>query len=65
MPTPPGPTVNDPPAPASINEAPAPPPTEDGEEISSCPNCGAPMYAVRGSKQAICSNCGFKDSCCF
>ncbi|HET7081558.1 MAG TPA: hypothetical protein VFM49_29370 [Chloroflexia bacterium] len=69
MQTHPGPTLEDHPAPAptASNEAqsPAPPPAEDGEEISPCPNCGAPMYAVRGSKQAICGNCGFKDSCCF
>ncbi len=33
--------------------------------IDACPNCGALMHAIRGSKQAICRNCGFKDSCCF
>lgn len=38
---------------------------QDGEAIGPCPNCGAPMNAIRGSKSAICSNCGFKDSCCF
>ena len=69
MQTHPGPTLEDHPAPAptASNEAqpPAPPPAEDGEAISPCPNCGTPMYAVRGSKQAICGNCGFKDSCCF
>jgi hypothetical protein len=63
MQTSPGPTVEDHPAPAG--ESPSPPPAEDGAEISPCPNCGAPMYGVRGSKQAICGNCGFKDSCCF
>jgi hypothetical protein len=69
----PGPTLEDSPVPAppapkgTAKEAQrlAAPPAEDGEAISPCPNCGALMYAVRGSKQAICGNCGFKDSCCF
>jgi hypothetical protein len=38
---------------------------DEGEAEGPCPNCGAPMNAIRGSKQAICANCGFKDSCCF
>ena len=38
---------------------------DTGEAEGPCPNCGAPMNAIRGSKQAICANCGFKDSCCF
>lgn len=29
-----------------------------------CPVCGHPIGAVRGSRAAVCSNCGFKDSCC-
>jgi len=29
-----------------------------------CPVCGFPIGAVRGSKAAICTNCGFKDGCC-
>jgi hypothetical protein len=29
-----------------------------------CPVCGFPIGAVRGSKAAICGNCGFKDGCC-
>lgn len=29
-----------------------------------CPVCGFPIGAVRGSKSAICTNCGFKDGCC-
>ncbi|MEA2639015.1 MAG: hypothetical protein QOF51_409 [Chloroflexota bacterium] len=29
-----------------------------------CPVCGFPIGAVRGSKAAICANCGFKDGCC-
>jgi len=29
-----------------------------------CPVCGFPIGAVRGSKSAICGNCGFKDGCC-
>lgn len=33
--------------------------------VQPCPVCGFPMVAVRGSKDAVCSNCGFKDSCCY
>lgn len=33
--------------------------------VAPCPQCGFPMMAVRGSTHAICSNCGFKDSCCY
>ena len=33
--------------------------------VEPCPQCGIPMVAVRGSKEAVCSNCGFKDSCCY
>lgn len=29
-----------------------------------CPVCGFLIGAVRGSKAAVCSNCGFKDGCC-
>jgi hypothetical protein len=37
----------------------------EGEAVGPCPNCGATMNAIRGSKSAVCQNCGFKDSCCF
>jgi hypothetical protein len=33
--------------------------------VAPCPQCGFPMMAVRGSKDAVCRNCGFKDSCCY
>jgi len=33
--------------------------------VAPCPQCGFPMMAVRGSKNAVCGNCGFKDSCCY
>jgi hypothetical protein len=51
-----------------MNERPAK--TEDEREmervpVAPCPQCGLPMMAVRGSKDAICANCGFKDSCCY
>jgi predicted RNA-binding Zn-ribbon protein involved in translation (DUF1610 family) len=42
--------------------------TELGEEsvpVAPCPQCGFEMVAIRGSKDAICRNCGFKDSCCY
>lgn len=29
------------------------------------PQCGNWMNAVRGSKDAVCTCCGFKDSCCY
>lgn len=37
----------------------------DAETTGPCPNCGAPMHTIRGSRSAVCGNCGFKDSCCF
>src|SRR5579884_3493365 len=30
-----------------------------------CPRCGHQMIAIRGSTGAVCTNCGFKDSCCY
>jgi hypothetical protein len=36
-----------------------------GEREMPCPVCGAPMPDLKGGKAAICSVCGFKDSCCF
>ncbi|MBM2809701.1 MAG: hypothetical protein HW416_460 [Chloroflexi bacterium] len=41
----------------------ADPRREDWASIP-CPVCGFPIGAVRGSKAAICTNCGFKDGCC-
>jgi predicted RNA-binding Zn-ribbon protein involved in translation (DUF1610 family) len=40
---------------------------KDPEQVphAPCPQCGFMMMAVRGSKDAVCSNCGFKDSCCY
>lgn len=29
-----------------------------------CPVCGYLIGVIAGSKEAICSNCGFKDPCC-
>ena len=43
--------------------------TEDDDDESTpvqpCPVCGYEMIAIRGSKDAVCGNCGFKDSCCY
>ena len=37
-----------------------------GEELKkSCDQCGGVMKGIKGSKDAICSNCGYKDSCCY
>jgi NADH pyrophosphatase NudC (nudix superfamily) len=30
-----------------------------------CPQCGYPMSDLKGGREAICRNCGFKDSCCY
>ncbi len=35
------------------------------DRLAACPVCGHLMNATRGSKDAVCSNCGFKDSCCY
>ncbi len=39
--------------------------SSDATPIMACPVCGFDMVAIRGSKEAVCSNCGFKDSCCY
>ncbi len=41
------------------------PASEAGEREMLCPVCGVPMPDLKGGKAAICSVCGFKDSCCF
>jgi hypothetical protein len=35
------------------------------EETQPCPRCGQPMPALKGGTASICTNCGFKDSCCY
>ena len=35
------------------------------EETQPCPRCGHAMPALKGGSTSICSNCGFKDSCCY
>ena len=30
-----------------------------------CPQCGYPMSDLKGGHDAICHQCGFKDSCCY
>lgn len=43
-----------------------PPGPERGSDVMApCPQCGEDMFAVRGSRHAVCPNCGFKDSCCY
>lgn len=39
--------------------------SEEQVPVQPCPVCGFDMVAIRGSKDAVCSNCGFKDSCCY
>ena len=29
------------------------------------PQCGHPMSDLKGGRDAICPQCGFKDSCCY
>jgi len=38
---------------------------EESEREMPCPVCGAPMPDLKGGKNTICPNCGFKDSCCY
>ncbi|HSX48753.1 MAG TPA: hypothetical protein VLE44_00665 [Candidatus Saccharimonadales bacterium] len=37
---------------------------KDNEPHQNCPVCGEEIGVVAGSKDAICTNCGFKDPCC-
>lgn len=37
---------------------------EEKKVKQSCPVCGEPIGIIAGSKEAICTNCGFKDPCC-
>jgi hypothetical protein len=47
-------------------ERPAPEPRRNEPvPVQPCPVCGFEMVAIRGSKEAVCGNCGFKDSCCY
>lgn len=32
--------------------------------LQPCPRCGAPMLDIKGSRQAMCARCGYKDDCC-
>jgi predicted RNA-binding Zn-ribbon protein involved in translation (DUF1610 family) len=29
-----------------------------------CPKCGSLIGIVKGSRDAVCQNCGYKDPCC-
>lgn len=35
-----------------------------GVEVQACPQCGNPMGAIKGSRDAVCRRCGWKDGCC-
>ncbi len=35
------------------------------EREQPCPQCGYPMSDLKGGREALCRNCGFKDSCCY
>jgi len=32
--------------------------------LEPCIRCDVPMIPIRGSKKAICANCGYKNDCC-
>jgi DNA-directed RNA polymerase subunit RPC12/RpoP len=34
------------------------------QPVQRCPRCGAPMSAIKGSRDAVCRVCGYKDDCC-
>lgn len=38
---------------------------DESTPVQPCPVCGFEMIAVRGSKDAVCGKCGFRDSCCY
>lgn len=35
-----------------------------GVEVQACPQCGTTMGAIKGSRDAVCRRCGWKDGCC-
>jgi membrane protease subunit (stomatin/prohibitin family) len=51
-------------SPQSIRESTQPPRAHPQRE-QSCPQCGYLMSDLRGGREALCQNCGFKDSCCY
>lgn len=36
----------------------------EGRLIQGCVRCGHPMGGVKGSRDAVCRKCGYKDDCC-
>lgn len=36
----------------------------EGLRLQKCPNCDDLMGDMPGSRDAYCSNCGYKDPCC-
>lgn len=36
----------------------------EGLRLQPCPNCGELMGDMPGSRDAYCSECGYKDPCC-
>jgi membrane protease subunit (stomatin/prohibitin family) len=41
------------------------PPAVRRERTQPCPQCGYAMSDLKGGREAICGNCGFKESCCY
>lgn len=32
--------------------------------LQACPRCSSPMGGIKGSRDATCRRCGYKDDCC-
>lgn len=47
-------------------ESPSEPPNDERKPIPllPCDKCGTEIFGVKGSKHAVCHNCGHKESCC-
>ena len=36
------------------------------DNLRECPECGFPtIYGMPGGRDATCTNCGYKDPCCY
>lgn len=51
--------------PAQSTQEDQPPLRAQPQRVQSCPQCGYAMSDLKGGREAICQNCGFKDSCCY
>lgn len=58
----PSPTPTETSAPSST---PSPTASTPAPRQMPCPQCGHAMPDLKGGKASICTNCGYKDSCCY